>query len=222
MKDILESAIATNSRGDREAVRRVDEVLNEGKVEETVERMSDIASMIEERRDRDARVESEDVADRLDVLARQLDQVYRSIVTPRVEQLRNLEARAVEAEQNLQKLETNEQIATWHRKMLELSEDIDKAKAVGASLDELYEAMQSEGWSKMSDRTQWNWKRGEVGGYQSPGSYARAVRTIIQQQMQELMLTDLVADDNEAIPPEYQHLVDRYIEVLSSDMRTKE
>jgi hypothetical protein len=225
MQDILESAIETNSRGDREAVRQVDEVLNEGDVQETVERMADIAGMLEARRDRDARVESEDVADRLDVLARQLDQVYRSIVMPRVEQLRNLEARAVEAERNLKKLETNEQISTWHRKMLELSEDIDEAKAVGGSLDELYEAMQNEGWSKMSDRTQWNWERGEGGSYAAPSSYARAVRTVIEElqlQMQELMLTDLVADDNEAVPPEYEHLVDRYIEVLSSDMRTKE
>ena len=225
MKDILESAIETNSRGDREAVKQVDEVLNEGTVEETIERMSDLVSMLEERRARDARVEGEDIADRLDVLSRQLDQVYRSIVTPRVEQLRNLETRAVEAEKTLEELETNEQIANWHRKMLELSEDIDQAKAVGGSLDELYEAMQSEGWSKMSDRTQWNWKRGESGIYAAPSSYARAVRDVIeelQQQMQELMLTDLVAGDNEAIPPEYKHLVERYIEVLSSDMRKKE
>lgn len=186
--------------------------------------MADIAIMLKESRDRDAQVESEDIADRLDVLARQLDQVYRSIVTPRVEQLRALETRAVESEQNLQKLETNEQIATWHRKMLELSEDIDNAKAVGGSLDQLYEVMQAEGWSKMSDRAQWNWKRSENGNYLAPSSYGRAVRTLIeelQQQMQELILTDLVADDNEATPPAYRHLVDRYIEVLSSDLGEK-
>ena len=224
MKDILESAIGTNSPGDREAVRRVDEVLGEGKVDETVERMSDIAKLLEARRARDARVEGEDVADRLDVLARQLDQVYRSIVTPRVEQLMGLEARAVQAEKKLNELETNEQISTWHREALELLEELDKAKAGGGSLDELYEAMQAEGWSKMTDRTRWGWKLSEDGTYLSPDSYGRAVRTIIeelQQQMQELILTDLVADDNEATPPKYKHLVDRYIEVLSSDSREK-
>ena len=225
MKDILESAIETNSRGDREAVRRVDEVLSEGNVDETVERMADLSRMLEESRDRDARVEGEDIADRLDVLARQLDRVYRSIVTPRVEQLMNLESQAVEAEQNLKKMETNEQISTWHRKALELLEELDKAKAVGSPLDELYEAMQSEGWSKMSDRTRWDWKRGENGNFLAPESYGRAVRAIIedlQQQMQEMILTDLVADENEATPPKYKHLVERYIEVLSSDVREKQ
>ncbi|MBC8350576.1 MAG: hypothetical protein H8E66_01230 [Planctomycetes bacterium] len=225
MEDILESAIETNSQGDREAVRRVDEVLNEGNVEETVERMPDLGRMLEERRDRDAQVESEDIADRLDVLSRQLDQVYRSIVTPRIEQLMNLESRAVEADQNLKELETNEQISTWHRKALELMEELDKAQAASSSLDELYEAMQSEGWSKMSDGKRWNWKQDENGIYVSPDSYGRAMRTIIediQQQMQELILTDLVADDNEATPPKYKHLVERYIEVLSSDVREKQ
>ena len=225
MVDVLESAIESNSTGDREAVRRLDEVLGKGEVAETVERMSDIAIMLEERRDRDAHIEGEDVADRLAIMARELDQIYRSIVTPRLEQLRQLEARTAEAEQNLEQLETNEQISTWHRKMLELMEDIDKANAVGGSLDELYEAMQAEGWSKMSDRTRWNWQRGENGNYLAPNRYGSAVGRIIeelQQQMQELMLTDLVADDNEAIPPQYKHLVERYIEVLSSsDMRKK-
>lgn len=224
MKDILDSAIETNSPGDQEAVRQVDELLGEGDVEETIERMAEIAKMLAGRRVKDAKVEGEDIADRLDVLARQLDQVYRSIVTPRVEQLMQLEARAVQAEEKLQKLETNEQISTWHREALEMLEELDKAKAGGGTLDELYEAMQAEGWSKMSDQTRWGWKIGENGYHVSPNAYGRAMRTIIeelQQQMQELILTDLVADDNEATPPQYKHLVDRYIEVLSSDARSK-
>jgi hypothetical protein len=225
MKDILNSAIESNSRGDREAVRRVDDVLGEGEVDETVERMTDVRRLLDEGRAKDARVEGEDIADRLDVLARELDQVYRSIVTPRMEQLTALEARAARAAEGLEALETNEQISTWHRKTLELMEDLDQAKAVGDSLDELYEAMQSEGWSKMADRTRWNWKRAESGTFVAPASYGRAMRTIIediQQQMQELILTDLVADDNEATPPKYKHLVDTYIEVLSSDVRERE
>lgn len=225
MKDILDATVESNSRGDREAIRRVDEVLGEEEVDETVERMDDVRRLLAERREKDARVEGEDIADRLDVLARALDQVYRSIVTPRMEQLTALEARAARAAEGLKALETNEQISTWHRKALDLMEDLDKAKAVGASLDELYEAMQTEGWSKMADRTRWNWERGETGTFDAPTSYGRAMRTIIedvQQQMQELMLTDLVADGNEATPPKYKHLVDTYIEVLSSDVRERE
>ena len=221
MKDILDAAVERTSPREREAVRRLNEVLSTGEVDETVERMTEVERMLEERRGRDARVESEDIADRLDVLARELDQVYRSIVTPRLEQLMALEDRAVQARDELQALETNEQISTWHRHTLELTEDLDKAKAVGDSLDQLDKAMEAEGWSKMTDRRRWNWKRGENDNYVPPPSYSTAMRAIIeeiQQQMQELILTDLVADDNEATPPKYQHLVDEYMKVLSSDV----
>ena len=87
--------------------------------------MSDVRRLLDERREKDARVEGEDIADRLDVLARELDQVYRSIVTPRMEQLTTLESRAVEARDRLQALETDEQISNWHRKTLELMDDLE-------------------------------------------------------------------------------------------------
>ena len=90
----MDSVIETNSPSDNEAVRRVDEVLGEGEVKETVERMVDVAVMLEEARWQDAEVAANDIGDRMDALARELDQIYRTIVTPRVEQLMELEERS--------------------------------------------------------------------------------------------------------------------------------
>lgn len=217
LEDILGSAIASNRMDDGEAVRQLSELLTESELEKVVERMSQIAPMIEQDRAKDAQVEGDDIADRLEVLSRKLDGIYRSVVTPRVARLMELEKRATQQQNELKSLLTNQQISNWHRKTLELMEEIDKTNVASASLDELYAAFQKQGWGKMNDELQWDWERDEQDGFEAPSEYVTGMQSVvddIQQQLQELMLSDMVSDANEATPPKYKHLVDRYIEVL--------
>ncbi len=221
LKDILDSVVQTNSPGDSGAIREVDDVLGEGELEETVERMTDVSVMLSESRLQDARVEAGAIADNLEATSRRLDQIYRMIVQPRVEQLTQLESRAGKLARELNELETNQQISTWHSDAVELLDDLDKADVAPEAVDEMYQTMQQEGWGKRVSSSDWGWDKREQ-TYVAPRRYHEAVRAVIeelQEQMQEVILTDLVASEDEATPPKYRALVDRYIQVLSSDTR---
>ena len=54
-----------------------------------------------------------------------------------------------------------------------------------------------------------------------PAVYVNSLGVIItqlQQDIRELLLRELMTSDDDATPPEYRELVDRYFEVLSRDI----
>ncbi|NQT11210.1 MAG: hypothetical protein HQ582_00575, partial [Planctomycetes bacterium] len=82
-------------------------------------------------------------------------------------------------------------------------------------------AMREAGWGDPS-RRDWDWRFAE-GGYLGPAGYFHGLDAVVvelQQQIRELLLKDLVASGDEATPPEYKELVDRYFQVLSQDIRS--
>ena len=66
----------------------------------------------------------------------------------------------------------------------------------------------------------WNWARIEEGYYSAPAAYRVMISRLegaIRGRIQDLMLGELASSRDEAIPPQYQDLVDRYHQVLSSE-----
>ena len=55
----------------------------------------------------------------------------------------------------------------------------------------------------------------------APGGYVGAltsVNLLLQSKIQDLILKDMVSARDEATPPEFKELVDRYYEVLSKEV----
>ena len=191
---------------------------------DTVERMGDIEGMIVQQRPRDTWVQTGFVADNLEATARRLEQAYRTIVTPRIEKLRKLEGQAASLAGRLRRLNSQLKIAIWHGAAAELLDRLERANAAHRGSDELRRALQQEGMDRRTDGTKWNWKRVDE-RYVAPDRYGKAIGAILEdleQQTQELMLSDLAASDDTAVPARYQRLVERYIQVLSSDLRQKD
>jgi hypothetical protein len=62
------------------------------------------------------------------------------------------------------------------------------------------------------------------GRYASPNSYKKVLSLLqedVQLRMQSLLLGDLNASPDDATPPKYQELVERYYQVLSRDSGRK-
>ena len=60
------------------------------------------------------------------------------------------------------------------------------------------------------------------GAYAPPVVYDQSVRRVIrdlQTRIQEIILKDVLLDQDEAVPPQYQALVEEYYRVLSRDLR---
>ena len=225
LEDILNSVVETNRVGDSEAIREVDEIIGQGDLVKTIERMSGIEHMLHEKRARDAGVAAGFAADNLEVAARRLDQIYRTIVTPRIEQMRRLEGKAARLAEGLQQLSSNQKITIWHGSAIEFLDELDQAMVAHEASNELHEAMQQEGWDQRTNGSKWNWKRREDANFLAPQRYGQALGAILeelQQQTQELILTDLATSEEMAIPVQYRRLVERYIQVLSSDLRQSE
>ncbi len=219
--DILSSVGESNSRDDREAIRQVDELLAEGDVAETVERMTRIPGMVRTGSRRGAQLEAENVADELIATARRLDEIHRAIVNPRLEQLNALEKRAAKLEGALTELETIEKIGRWHRDAMALAEDLKAADAAVETQEELEKVAEGSGGSGAIAYREWKRSQADASKFVAPSRHkivTRAVVEELQRQMQDTVLTDLVADEDEATPQRYKQLVDRYIQVLSSDV----
>jgi hypothetical protein len=102
----------------------------------------------------------------------------------------------------------------------ELLEDLEKAGVTEELQQQFVDEMRKAGWGPDLRNRGWLWDRGPGGHYIAPASYRvllAQLRSSVQGRIQELMLGELVASGDEAIPPQYQELVDRFYQVLASE-----
>jgi hypothetical protein len=199
---------------------QIDRLLREGKVTMTVEQMRQLEGLLLAGRWREARTNAGEVAARLDALSRSLDALHRSVVAPRLAALIALEKRAADLRERLGRLSTEVDISAWHRDAEALTRDLprESGSAPGAqqAADGLLGAMREAGWG--SAGADWRWERpGPY--YLGPKAYYANLNAIVeglQSQVYELLLGDLIAAGDEAVPPEYEKLVERYFQVLSA------
>lgn len=215
--DILKAIAASTEPGDADAVAKVDALLKETKLAEAVAAMKQAAEQVADKQLDDARLSALDIADRMEIAAQRLDAAYRTIVAPQAEELRKLEQQLALVGARLEDLQTQAQVAAWHREVREL---LDRADALGVSetvREALLEELKKGGFGAGVERDRFNW--GLVNGrYVAPNGYTVKLLELqeeVQARIQGLLLGDVVSAADEATPPKYEGLVERYYQVLS-------
>jgi hypothetical protein len=219
LEDVLRAVAGSNDPADKEAARQVQELMQQGKLGETVKRLEAQAPAVRAGKVREAAGEAREMADRFEVTSQKLEGLHRSIVAPRIAELMELERNASELQEKLDRLETDAQVTNWHRAADELLEQLDKMGVADEPREELYDAMKDAGWTADRIGGSWNWTVVR-GYYGAPVVYHRTVRNIVSDLhavIQELILGDMRNMGEETTPAQYERLVERYYQVLSTD-----
>jgi hypothetical protein len=132
---------------------------------------------------------------------------------------RNDWTRLIDLRERLEKLETPSQLAGWHRDLRELLNELDKLGVSLQAREEFEKEMKKMGFSIDLDRTKQipDWSLVD-GRYIVPDNFKLPLINLqedIQQRIQGLILGDLGNISDDAMPPKYQELVERYYQVLS-------
>jgi hypothetical protein len=160
-------------------------------------------------------------AERLEVLTHQLDALHGAVVTPRLNQLIAWENQAAMLRDRLDVLASEAEISHWHLDSERLLEALAQAECGGAAVGALRTAMSNAGWG--GTRVAWRWDRvsqPHTGRYvfAAPETYHDNLTMLVedlQRAAREALLGDLMAGNEDAVPPQYETMVDRYFEVLS-------
>jgi len=218
LEDLLK-ALAEGAQQDSPGTsREIQQLLGEGELERAILRMQQIERLLQAGDFHAASMESRDIADSLDALNLKLDSLHRLIVTPQIEELMTLQRRVGTLRERLKALESEFAIDEWHHDADAVLSDLVGRSAVQQDTDRLLRAMREAGWSDPS-ATGWNWGRVDD-AYVAPEDYGTGLDAIVlalQQRIRELILKDLMISQDEATPPEYKELVDRYFQVLYQD-----
>lgn len=217
VEDVLQALAKSPRPDDGEAADRVAEIITEQKVSEVLDRVKKLPQAVKENPESpQTAADLADNADRTEVVARELNRLYRKLVTPRIEELRELEEQAAKLNREMPEQESEQDVQGWQRELEELLEDIEKSGVGGEASEELTE-LADEG--RMPQPTEWA-KKGDTGFLTVPTLYEKKVPKVVeelQDRIQELVLTDLASDKDAAVPPQYQHLVDQYLKVLAAE-----
>jgi hypothetical protein len=223
LKDVLQAISQSNDPADKDAVAKLEALLKETELLKAIEAMKESSEMIRSEKYDDARLASLDLAERLEIVAQRLDAAYRAIIAPQAEELRKLEQALADLREKLDELETQGQIAAWHREAQELLDRADKLGISDKVRDDLLEEMKKAGLGINGARNRFDW--GLVNNrYEAPASYVRPLLNLqeeVQARIQNLLLGDISSAADDATPPKYQDLVERYYQVLSGTPKTQ-
>ena len=224
VQDILE-ALGGDMQADGEHLARIASAREHAQMEDLVRRMQEIEQRLRSNKLDGIRAETREVADRLEVLAHELDAIHGSIVAPQLTQLLALEQQAAQLQERLAKLSSDAEITQWHLDTQTLMFSLENAGAGSSAVESLRQTMADAGWG--SSRPGWGWElssRDELNDvyYTAPPAYRdnlTGVIEVVQRKARELLLRDLMAIGQEAVPPQYEKLVERYFEVLSRERK---
>ncbi len=218
LQDVLNAIAQSTDPNDKDAVAKIQAITKEIDINKLVTEMGQVSNMIRSKKDDDAKLSSLDAAERLEIMAQRLDGAYRGIVAPQAEELRKLEQALADLREQLKELETPSQVATWHREARELLDKLDKLGVNLKAREELEIEMKKAGFG-VDDRVRRDVNWGLIDGrYDTPVGYNTAIVHLqedVQERIQALILGDLGNVSDDATPPKYQELVEKYYEVLS-------
>ncbi len=184
-----------------ESADRIRQLIEESESTRVVDRMQRIGALFKSGQTPEARRDAKELSGSLEKLSRQLDALYRGIIAPELAKLAELEKRVAELMERLKTSKTDAEIAQWDR----LAEDLvrDLAKAGMADFAKELEVLLTSGNNNHSSGL---------------GPYERSLASIgkfLERKIQDLILKDMMSARDEAIPPAFKELVERYYEVLS-------
>ncbi len=227
--DVLNSILSSTDPADRETIARVETLMREQGIGETVGRMEALPEELREGKFGGAQATAADSAERWEATANRLATTFRELSAPRMEELLEIDRRLAELRDLLQQAESERELVKWQVRVGELVQDLKELKVGGAARDELEQMLRDAGWSEDVE----DFRLNAAGAYvDSDGVPATGIvidlteRTTalsreIQTYIQELIMADLPLDGADAIPPEFQKLVERYYEVLAKERRPR-
>jgi hypothetical protein len=196
LKDVMEHIAGQGSEEAADAARKVGALLKEEDLKAAIERLEKPGVGKD-------RGERQDLAERFAALGQKLDRAYRETIAPRLEELGRLEREAYELEQ---RAGTAANAADWRRLRQQAGGflgRLEDARLGNLASKELRDGLRGGGRER-NDRL--------VKGL-------AAVHTQLVAKLQELVTGDRFTTGNEAVPPQYRDLVDRYLRALSAGTR---
>jgi hypothetical protein len=194
LKDVLEQIAGAGAEGSAEAARKVAGLMKQEDLKAAIERLEKPGTG----KDRDER---HDLSERFAALGQKLDQVYRETIAPRLEEIARLEREANELEQRAASVDD---VADWRR-----------LRQQGAAFAERLEVA---GLANLVDED-FRTGLGNVAVASGRELFHRGIANIhskLATKLQEFVAGDRFTTGNEAVPPEYKDLVDRYLRALSA------
>ena len=193
LKDVLEKLAASTAEGDADPSRKAGALLKQEDL------ANDIARLEKPGVEND-RGERQDLSDRFAALGQKLDQAYRDTIAPRLEEIARLER---EANELMQKAAAADDPTEVRRVRQQGAGFIAKLEAAG--LENL-----------VSEDLRVGANAGGNAGLETFNRGVATVHTRLVSKLQELISADKYASGNEAVPPEYKDLVERYLRALSA------
>jgi hypothetical protein len=194
IKDVLEQVAGSGAEGAADAARKVAGILKQEDLAAAIARMEKPGAG-------EDRAERQDLAERFAALGQKLDQAYRETIAPRLEELARLEREANDLEQRAGAAADG---ADWRRLRQHGAEFVEHLEAAGLGTfadDGLRTALRSGAVAAGRD----------LFGRGITVAHAKLVA-----KLQEFVAGDRFTAGNEAVPPEYKELVDRYLRALSA------
>lgn len=198
LKDLLEQIAGAGGEEKADAARKVAGMLKQEDLGSAIGRLEKPGAAAD-------RGERQDLTDRFAALGQKLEQLYRETIAPRLEELARLEREADDLEK---RAAAADDAADWRRLRQQGSDFAERldAAGLGALVDD-------------------NLRNGlRTGPAASRDLFIRGIAVAharIVAKIQEFVAGDRVAAGDEAVPPEYKDLVDRYLRALSAGSSPK-
>jgi hypothetical protein len=199
LKDVLEQIAGSAPESAADAARKVGGLLKQEDLEAAIKRLEKPGAG-------EDRAERQDLAERFAALGQKLDQAYRDTIAPRLEEIARLEREANELEQ---RAAAADDAADWRRvrqQGAEFLERLEGAELAGLANDDLRNGLRADIVAAGKEL----FSRGIV-----------ATHSRLTAKLQELVGGDRFTTGNEAVPPEYKDLVERYLRALSAGSTPK-
>ncbi|HEX3450550.1 MAG TPA: hypothetical protein VHS97_20010, partial [Isosphaeraceae bacterium] len=198
-------------RAEGQSAERIRDLLEERAATRVVERMERIGELYLGGQVSAARRQANELSKVLELLARQLEILHRTIVAPELTAMVDLDRRVAELTAKLKTITTDAEIAGWRHLAANLVRDLEKAGLTGAATA-LVNAFEAGGW---------HWGVGNEHFRTAPAGFTialQSVSSLLQAKIQNLILKDMASARDEATPPQFKELVERYYEVLSKEI----
>jgi hypothetical protein len=194
LKDVMEQIAGSGTEGAADAARKVAGLLKQEDLAAAIARLEKPGAG-------DDRGERQDLTERFAALGQKLDQAYRETIAPRLEELARLEREANELEQ---RAGGADDAADWRRlrqQGAQFVEHLEAAGLAGLANEDLQAGLRSGG---------------VLAGKELFSRGVAVAHSRLVAKLQEFVASDRVTTGDEAVPPEYKDLVDRYLRALSA------
>jgi hypothetical protein len=191
LKEVLETVAGSGKATDADIARKAAGLLKQENLADAIDRMEKPGAV----RDR---AERKDLSDRFAALSQKLDEAYREAVAPRLEEIARLEREANDLEQQAAGAGDED----WRRVRRLGAQLLDRLEAAGLGVLVTDDVRAGLGNTSA--------------GHESFGRGIAVLHARLVAELQEFVAGDRIAAGNEAVPPQYKDLVERYLRALSA------